>query len=494
MIDPEPPRESGTNRMPLPFDSIYFMMFAGWRSEGYCNRWIYAQRWARHVPVILVQPERPPAGGWSHEAEPRLPNTEILSIRENADSAGPSIEEGAAEARQIISFMRRRNHRRPLLWFYNPYLTFAYALIPAVFRVFHATENYFDFDMQGDDFINLTKAAIAISDKVICCSGGVLDGVRAATGRDGLELIPNGCDYRFYTEPKPAKGDWMARLQPVLARGAPIAVFAGGINLRMDFALMLRLAAELCDVHFVYAGPVDHDWLEPVDRASWATLLRRPNVTYLGVLDGADLPLLYSVADRGFIPYRHLPFLVKDGFPLKALEMAAAGLPVVASLMEPLLAMQDAVEVVGDNDAFLSRLRVASRRTRSAEAAARADAVCRAYDYDRAFARVLEMILPAVSKGPPRPAELALVYDRIGPGRAFRDDEPGPSRTNMPTGAPEFSAGARGVPRIVATALRHLRAEPPPGLSFCRRILWHIPPQFAARVPFKSALKRSLRL
>jgi glycosyltransferase involved in cell wall biosynthesis len=489
--------------------------------------------------VVFLQPELPTEATWHSEPEPRIDNVDILSIQASDGLGRPSFDVGLIQARQIMSYMRRHQHQRPLLWLYNPYLAFAYALVPGNLRVFHATENYFDINMPNSDFADLKRAAIAISEKVICCSTGVLEGCREATGRTDLDMIPNGCDYPFYAEPKPPKGNWIDRMQPILSSGQPVAVYAGNINLRMDFPLMRELADRLSGVHFVYAGAVDHDYLRPEDRATWADLLKQPNVSYLGTLDPNDLPQLYWFADRGFIPYRPLPFLVKNGFPLKALEMAAAGLPVVSSLMEPLRDVPEAVEMATDGSTFVEYLRNASRRTRSPAAAERVDRLCREYDYDRHFERMLEIVIPSVHTGSPRPASLLPIYDRLGSDRTLWDIEPAvqhpavspesladpalvppaavaapellPSPP-LPVAPPKVSplsmrpqaassarigrASAEFLPVWLGSAIRHMRSSPPPGLPAGRRILWRIPPQIAAAMPLplKSGIKRLLQL
>jgi glycosyltransferase involved in cell wall biosynthesis len=408
--------------MSLPIDSVYFLVFPGWRTEMQGSNWHYARRWARQVPVVIVEPELAAGTPPRCEPEPRLENVEILSVREQVTY--PSFGVGLIEAEQILGFMRRRNHRRPLLWLYNPCLAFAYALLPAAGRIYHLVEDYFDFPPEyglAPDFIDMMRAAIAVSDKVLCFSRPAIEHFRAETGREDLEYLPIGCDYSVYANPKPAMGGWPDKLQPLLVAGTPIAVYGGNIDMKLDFPLLHRLAEALGDVHFVYVGPVNEAEFRAADGADWVALLARPNVTHLGRIDIGDVPWLYRLADRGFIPYRSIPFYRKSAFPLKALEMAATGLPVVASLMEPLLAVPGAVEVAADDDAFIEKLRRASRRSRSAEEAARAAAVCRAYDYDHLFERVLAVVLNGRIGDPPRPASLAPVYEHVPLDRAVRD-------------------------------------------------------------------------
>jgi hypothetical protein len=131
-------------------DSIYFLMSKGLHEELESNRWHYARRWARHLPVTLVQPGdtlRFPEA----EPLPAIPNCEILPIaRPNPAAADPLA--GLIQAGQVMRHMLKRGHTKPLLWSYNPRLAGLYAAVPAVGRVYHATENHFDFEDLSDPF------------------------------------------------------------------------------------------------------------------------------------------------------------------------------------------------------------------------------------------------------------------------------------------------------------------------------------------------------
>lgn len=463
----------------LPFDSVYFFLAPGLRNEVQYDPWHYGRRCARQLPVVFVQPELQQGLSAKSEPEPRLDNVEILSIEEAGSK--PSFARGLVQAGQLVNFMRQRNHRQPLLWFWNPSLLFPYALVPASTRFYWGNENYFESG-EEDDFVNMMKAAIAISDKVICGSEGVRERFQEETGRRDIQYLPtNGCDYTLYANPRPVIGGWVERLQPVIATGNPIAVFAGTIdNWRLDFAFLHRLATTLKKLQFVYAGPVE--FLERDDPALWAALLQFPNVTYLGFLDAADLPWLYHLSDRGFLPYRQQPMIVNNPIPLKSLEMAAAGLPVVSTLMKSLIAISDAVAVARDEETFIAQLKHASRKTRSAETAARADAICRRYDYDRLFEQTEKIVSAAYRAGPPRPASLAPIYDLLGFERTIWDLAP-------QAAAPSPSAVTEPLVTVSGPASR-------PQLSAGRKLLSHIPPRLAAWVPppVKARIKRSLRL
>ncbi|MGA7868973.1 MAG: glycosyltransferase, partial [Stellaceae bacterium] len=194
--------------------------------------------------------------------------------------------------------------------------------------MFHGTENYFDFNGLDDDTLNLNRLAIEASDVVICCSDGVARGFAAHSRCIDPLVIPNGCEYAKYSAPTEPIGEWPQQIADWRVAGRKLAVFAGNINLRLDYELMIQVARRQPDIGFIYAGPVDIENLSPAQRQAWHRLVALPNVCALGRVPAEDLPALYWRCQVGIIPYRSdMPMIVENGFPLKAIEMAAAGLP-----------------------------------------------------------------------------------------------------------------------------------------------------------------------
>jgi glycosyltransferase involved in cell wall biosynthesis len=288
-------------------------------------------------------------------------------------------------------------------------------MTPAAGRVYHGTENYFDFDNLPESWMALARYLIETSDLVICCSDGVACGFATHTRRKDFVTIPNGCEYLKYSRPAAPSGRWPALVADWQRSNRRLAVFAGNINLRLDYGLLTMLAARHPEIGFVFAGPISLDRLSAHQRRVCDALLRQGNVRTLGRLPPEDLPALYWSCDVGILPYRtDMPMLVENGFPLKALEMAAAELPVVSSLMKPLRHVPQAVTVVDSPEAFHLALASHSRSTRPTadrEAAAR---VCRAYDYDALFERMLGELAPRLEDHPPRPGNLADLVASIG--------------------------------------------------------------------------------
>ncbi|HET6917713.1 MAG TPA: glycosyltransferase [Acidimicrobiales bacterium] len=361
-------------------DSVYFLLSRSLHDELESNRWHYARRWARHFPVTLLEPSQV-FRFTDAKPVPAIPNCEVLSIVRPLESADPLT--GLIQAGQVLQHMRQRGHAKPLLWSYNPRLAGLYASVPAAGRVYHATENHFEFERLSDSFYREVEASVLLSDLVIAVSSGVADGIRSRIPGASIATITNGCDTGHY---QPA-GAESARIVAERSRFARVASFAGTINERLDFDLIERAAAANSRTLLVFVGPVSP--LTERDEEAWRRIVGLDNVLHLERMDAAEMAALYRSSDLGFIPYRHERFLVQSGFPLKTLEMAATGLPVVSSHMKPIAGLASAIAVAADAGQFLDSFASVSRSTLADEERLELVEVAAANDYDRKFEEVV---------------------------------------------------------------------------------------------------------
>lgn len=375
-------------------DSVVFLMFPGWRQELRANRWHYARRWARHVPVTLVQPDQRRARrSLTIEPEPRIDRCSILSVLEHR--VGTRMEASLAAAGQIVSHLRASGCERPLLWTYNPLLCGVLAAVPAVARVYHATENYFDFPGLPDYFLNDLRTTIRLCDMVIGVSGGVANRIQAEVPDAPVRVVSNGCDAHAYASAAPDP-----EIVDTRNGFSGIATFAGNINGRLDFDLLLRTAEKHPRLLLLLVGPVRD--LTAKDKELWSHLVRRPNVQTLGEVDPDRLPAIYAASDLGLIPYKQERFLVENGFPLKALEMGAAGLPVVTTPLRPLEGLTGAIAVTDGPEAFVSAVERTGRHSLSESKRAELKMLCERNDYDAKFLEIVEHLRSLPLAQPPR--------------------------------------------------------------------------------------------
>jgi glycosyltransferase involved in cell wall biosynthesis len=379
------PDTAGHRMPPLGVDVVYFLMWPGWEGELRSNRWHYARRWARLLPVVLVQPTEEIAGGaLATRGESRIENCHVLQVQASNYWAS-YLEDVLVQVGQVTADMQARRTSRALLWCYNPTLAGLYAALPAVARVFHATENYFDFESLPRFLLDCQRTAVRISDLTVAVSEGVAAALRANVPGARIEIVTNGCDYEEYSRYRPDE-----RLRSAARGWERVAVYAGNINARLDFVLLERCVRASPKTLYAFVGPVMG--LETEDAARWEGLLRKSNVTHFEEQDPGDLPGLYGAADVGIVPYKQTRVLVENGFPLKVLEMCATGLPVVSTFMKPIVGLTEGLVVVRDHEEFLEKLSCTSRACLTDSQKEEMSRVCQQHDYDRKFATVLSFL------------------------------------------------------------------------------------------------------
>ncbi len=376
---------------PLQADAIYFMMWGGWKGELRSNRWHFAKQWSRYLPVVMLQPELEVGEAARSEVINGIENCRLLYIR--TSRWGTDTWTDADQIEQIHLDMLSRNIRRPILWLYNPNLVGAFASIPAVARVVHATESYFDWAKMEPSFINRLRLCGEIADIVIPVSEGVQACYRSNIPEVKCQLLTNGCDYQSYSSG--ASDEAVLTLKRQFQRAA---VYAGNINIRLDYGLIWDCAVSAPDTCFLFFGPVSP--LSQEDTGLWRTILELPNVRYMGAVDPDRIPDLYAAADVGVIPYKAAAYIRENGFALKALEMLAAGLPVVSTMMRPLVGISNDLHVTEQSEDFLSVLSRVDRRHLSASQRDDMRQVAQQYDYESRFPIALAAIRDTVGNAP----------------------------------------------------------------------------------------------
>jgi glycosyltransferase involved in cell wall biosynthesis len=383
---------SRLERLRTEIDSVYFLISDGWQKELESNRWHYARRWARHLPVTLVQPQQRLPRHQDARAATAIDNCEVLPVLQTRGAATYPLP-GFVQAAQLMEHLAERGHSRPLLWCYNPLLAALYAAVPAVMRVYHATENYFDYEGLPSYFELEFEMALQISDLVIAVSSGVAEAIRSRVPEASVEVVTNGCDVSHYQP----TGRTSAIISAARDGFERVAVFAGNINSRVDFDLVERTAASNESTLIVLVGPVSP--LDGYDAKSWRRLRGSKNIRHLERMAPEELASLYRSCDLGFIPYRRERRIVRNGFPLKTLEMAATGLPVVASHMKPIAGLASAIAVAENDSAFLDSFASLSRSTLTSEERLELLRVAAANDYDLKFEQVVRHVTDSIPEG-----------------------------------------------------------------------------------------------
>ena len=366
-------------------DAVYFLMFAGWEKELRANRWHYASRWARHIPVTLVQPTPLLSEFDSYTvAEPNIDNCRVLHVRELGQDHS-SLVDSLIQCEQIRRDIAAGGHNRVAFWLYDPSYFLTWTLLPAAVRVVHATENYFMFSSLPPQFGERLKYCLAYADLTICCSEGVAASYEPwCEGR--VETITNGCDYEFYANAVP--DDDLAALRKCYDS---IVVFAGNVDQRLDYVAIAMAADAHPKILFAFFGPTS--FTDTDNDSAFQRLCARPNIRYFGRVSAERLPAIYAACDVGILPYISEPLLYKNGFPLKTFEMAAGGLPIVAQnlqLIEPFAG--DGIIYARSREEFASAFGVVGRDMLTESVRQNLEELARAQDYEPKFEAVRRMV------------------------------------------------------------------------------------------------------
>ena len=375
------------------FDAVVMLTWSDWHKEPRSNRYHYATRFARHRPVYFVQPSHK-ARAISFEPVAGLDVT-LVHVPDAYD---------AAQARALAQALAERGVRKPLLWIYNVYFERFIRMSAARLKVYHATEDYLTRPegWQVSDG-SLREPLLDVLQEVnllVAVSPGVAESYRSLGQYAGrTAVIPNGCDFEFW------KDSGAAAWHPP-EDGAKVALYQGGVNARLDYALLDKLAAAKPDWQFWFCGHARDGG------PGWARLSKRANVRHLGELDSAGIARLAAQALVGLIPFRQ-DRLIRQSLPLKAWEYVACGLPVVTVPIDALADRPEFFDAEMTPAGFAAALDRLAPTRNDGEAVRRRLAAAAEQSYGRRFGDLCGAIRATreAMRGARARLNLLLVYD-----------------------------------------------------------------------------------
>lgn len=359
------------------FDSVVMLTWSDWHTEPRSNRYHYAVRFARRWPVFFVQVN---GSGEAIAFEP-IDGHDITIVR-----IGP--HHGPAQAKRLAAALRQRGVARPLVWLYNLYLAGTAPRLNPAAIVYHATEDYLanadSVSITQSDLSELAAKAVEQADLVVAVSEGVAQSHRSALrSSKPVIVLPNGCDFAFWKE------SGAASYAP--PAGGKVALYQGGINGRLDFSLLIALTELLPDWQFWFCGKSEDGGED------WARLLRRPNVTYHGLLDSPGIAELARQSCVGLIPFKDSD-LMRRSLPLKAYEYLACGLPVVTTPVDALAGHPELFAVATTAEEFAAAIgRLEASRGDTAAVARRLEAASLS-SYDTRFEELLPYLYSVLAR------------------------------------------------------------------------------------------------
>ncbi len=352
---------------PHPPAPVLVLSNCPWHSQ-WRRRQQIASRLARHRPVVYCDP---PFSALD-VTRGRRAGADLLDRRPSITrhESGVDVVHGCAGIPaqrfwSVIALLNARRQRRwarrtlihvrargpqapPIVICYEPLLHPLASLEPRAALVYDAADDYARLSRSRflRDRIAGRMEGLAAAAELTIAASATLQRHLAPHARRTV-LLPHGVALERFG-PDADRGTEFSRLrdEPGLK-----AVFHGTLDRRLDPQILLALLRG--GVRLLLAG--ECAW----DRATFARLRAAGNLRYFGVLDQAAAAALVAAADVGIIPYRPLPGM-ESAQTLKRLEFHAAGLPIVATDMDPYRAYRDELALADGPQAFLDRVRSAT--------------------------------------------------------------------------------------------------------------------------------------
>jgi glycosyltransferase involved in cell wall biosynthesis len=372
------------------FDAVVMLTWSDWHTEPRSNRYHFAVQFARRWPTFFVQTS---GAGDSVTFEP-VEGHDITIVR-----IPPQY--GPEACARLAAALRERGVTRPLVWVYSLLLAAAAPRLQPALVVYHATEDYLakadSVAITPTDMSQLARAAIDRADLVVAVSQGVARTHRAATDKP-VVVMPNGCDFTAWHET-----DAFHYARPPEGK---VALYQGGINSRLDFALLTRLSELLPDWQFWFCGKAGEGGAE------WEALQKRRNIVYHGELDTRGIASLAKRALVGLIPFKDSD-LMRRSLPLKAYEYLACGLPVITTPIEALEAEPGLFSVARSAEEFVDAIQLQEGGRANPESLSLRLEAARAASYDVRFDELMERVQEQLTRQSMRRPRLnvLMIYD-----------------------------------------------------------------------------------
>ncbi|MCZ8109107.1 MAG: glycosyltransferase [Burkholderiales bacterium] len=356
------------------FDAVVFLTWSNWKTEPRSNRYHFAMRFARHLPVYFIQPDGSSGELTWEEASP----VTIVHVSPVYDYD---------QAKRLEEFLAERGARRVLAWVYNVHFTEVIDRLHPKYTVFHATEDYAAtperWKVTVSDIRRQLQVMLDRCDRILAVSDGVAASYAAYMQLPSVPyVLPNGCDFEF----------WHQADAHVFRQhsGPPVALYQGGINDRLDFGMLTSLADLMPDWTFRFCGR------EVNTGSEWAALKNRANVDYVGEVSPETIAELARGATIGLIPFVN-EGLLRRSLPLKAFEYLACGLPVVTVPIDSLDSHPDLFTKAHGATEFAAAMRRLAETRADPDAVEERLNVARLNSYERNFARLSNMLAQDVS-------------------------------------------------------------------------------------------------
>ena len=244
----------------------------------------------------------------------------------------------------LAAALRRAGFDRPQLAYADHFLQqgLLHAASPGL-TVFRRADNLAGFPGAGADFARRELDFARRVDLTICTTQSSAAHM-ASQGVQQTLIVPNGIQLDRFLVDAPVPPEY-------LGDDRPIVLYVGAAEHRLDLDLMVRGMTELPQLRWVVIGPFEGAARERLRAAGAHLLGSRTHASLAGYLQHARV---------GIVPFSltRCGELIREVSPLKVLEYAASGLPVVGTQgCQYPTDLPTPLRICGTADAFLQAVK-----------------------------------------------------------------------------------------------------------------------------------------
>lgn len=280
-------------------------------------------------------------------------------------------------------------HSPPILWLFRPGQQHWIDQLRPRLVIYHVVDEYSAYPglspAQAQRQAELDRQLTARADLVFCTAQSLVEARRPLNPH--THYMPNAVDFEAFQR---ALAQSPSRPRP----HAPLLAVVGGINAKLDLALLAAVARRRPAWRVRLVGPLSYG----LDEEELARLRGLPNVEFAGAVTPEQAPAVMAGCDVGLIPYK-LNEQTRHVNPLKVYEYLAAGLPVAATPLPELRQFEPLVRLAGDADRFVAAVEEALAEGMDAQAVAARQAMAAANTWDLRVERMLTLIGERMGRG-----------------------------------------------------------------------------------------------
>jgi len=247
-------------------------------------------------------------------------------------------------------FLIFRRNQGKILWLFYPRLIFLKYLFPNYLSVYDCVDFFTSEDKQEFQKIKDDEKKTVKTVDFVFANSKVLQKDKKKY-RQNINLVPQGFSLDvFKSTQKLPKNSSIFKLKK------PIIGYIGGINHRLDYPLLIKLARKNPKLTFLLVGPLQKDHLIGFKK-QLKELKRIKNISFLENQPRELLTQIINSFDVCLIPYDIKQDFNKFCHPMKIFEYFYLKKPVVSTPIEELKRFQPYVKIADNADKFSKEIK-----------------------------------------------------------------------------------------------------------------------------------------